>query len=66
MMPRADGLSSPSWPAAGLERGALVGGAIAAVDNHVLADHGLPSGAGAGDLLQRRNALTALIGTTLV
>jgi hypothetical protein len=37
VVPRADGSNPPSWPAAGLQRGALVGGAIAVVDN-LLAD----------------------------
>ena len=59
MVPRADGSNPPSWPAAGLERGALVGGAIAAVNNHLLCSWTMA-------VLQRRNAFAAHTGTTLV
>ncbi len=64
VVPRKDGMVPPHWPA-GFERGALIAGPIADVDA-LLADDGLPNGAGAGGLVQRRNALAAHIGTTLV
>lgn len=62
VVPLADGNAPANWPV-GFDRTALVEGAVAAVDT-LLADYGLPHGAGAGSSLVRRNALASHIGTS--
>ena len=61
VVPRADGAPPASWPVAGFTRAALFSGPIADVDV-ILADYGMPNGAGAGTPLDRRNALSLHIG----
>ena len=60
-VPRDDGTPPPSWPA-GFSRAELVVGPIGIIDA-ILGDYGLPNGAPAGSLCQRRAALARHIGT---
>jgi hypothetical protein len=60
-VPRDDGTPPPSWPA-GFSRAELVEGNIGVIDA-ILGDYGLPNGAPAGSLFQRREALARHIGT---
>ena len=57
---RTDGTPPPHWPA-GFDRAALVDGPIAAIDT-LLNDFGLPHGAPAATVRERRNALARHIG----
>ena len=58
---RSDGTPPPHWPA-GFDRAALAEGPIAAIDT-LLNDFGLPHGAPAATVRERRNALARHIGT---